>query len=199
MEDIKRNKKSNKKCWRCSTKGHIKKECKSYWNTIKSKEDLEELLNDINTFNTSIIDVNICPINKQHLTNNEGFYYCIMDYVGTDEKMVFHITKTYNYRNIRIYNDDETKFKNLVKLINTPHILSVILKYIPNFLKIDIFVKSSWKLKYSDYAFLHQFVTNKRCCELHYLHKNHIYDYINHITSNKIGCKDMKYIISNFM
>lgn len=189
-------KREKRKCWRCSMKGHLKKDCDFFWKSI-SKEELQKIIVTIKY--KSFMDINIYPFSEQHnYNNNGGFHYCIMDYVGNNEKLVFRRTG-YIYRNIRIYDDDETNFFNLVKLINTPHILSVILRYNPKFLEKNIFIISSWKRKYSDNAFLLQFVTNKRCCELHYLHINYIYEYINHIASNKIGNKDISYLISKFL
>ena len=94
---------------------------------------------------------------------------------------------------------DDRYLLSVVRLINNPRIMYFVLKYYPNILDQKIHIRSTWKDRYSDDALLIQFVTNKKCCRMYDEYNKTINNFVNHITSEKIGCKDMASIIAKFL
>ena len=123
--------------------------------------------------------------------NSYRLIYCIMDFVGgIDDDGKYHQF----ILDIADDSYDDRYLLSVVRLINNPRIMYFVLKYYPNILDQKIHIRSTWKD-----ALLIQFVTNKKCCRMYDEYNKTINNFVNHISSKKIGCKNIASIISKFL
>jgi len=156
------------RCYNCRIIGHNSNKCiiKKKWWEKQKKDEKTKIPKKTKTPSLKddgyyIWDYMISPyIDGKKIVSSYScdWIYGIMDFIGSrdDDGKYYQLIL-----NIEDDSYDDRYLSSVVRLINNPRIMYFILKYFPNILEQKIYIRSSWKDRYSDEALLVQFVTNK--------------------------------------